>query len=484
MTDRPLETQKRLFGNTVLLSGGDGVAQLANFVFVVALARTFGRDLLGVYAFAMAVGALLSVFVSLGTHRLVLRKLSREPERTTEAVGALLAFQAGMAVALVAAVHLAAQWLDASPLMVRAVTLLAGFHVLLRLTQLFVLGYTAREKMGPAAVVAAAERITVLLLGGLAMAWGAGAELTLASMPAAALLILIVTGTYAARRFGRPRLRFQRAEIADYLRQASPFFHVIVLAALYLRLGIIYLTVLGGEAETGLFTSAEKLVAAAGMVQIMFSAALFPVVSRLWNGQREQFADLMQRAGRLILFLTLPIATLLALFAQDIVRILYGDTFSDAAAVLAAVAWVLVLRGIWQLLATAGQAADRPRLLVAGRGLGLAVLTLASLVLIPPYGAMGLVAAMLAAEIASVALLHVLLQRAGVPVMGFGSALRVVPACLLAAGLAYLTADLALWLRLGAVAGGGAAALWLFGAIRSHDLTYLRAIADSRSGRR
>lgn len=483
MTDRPLETQKRLFNNTALLSAAEVIGQLVNFAFIVCLARVFGRELLGVYAFAMAIGALLSVLVSFGTHALVLRTLSREPDRTAEATGALLGYQAGVSLLLVLAVHLTALWLGAKPLMLWVVTLVVSFHVFMCLTHLLVLGYSARQEMGPAAMVQTAPRIVILLLGGLAMLWGASAVLTLASMPVAALLILGATILFCSRRFGRPHLRLQRAEIGHYLRKGLPFFYVVVLTTLYMRLGIIYLTVLGGEDEAGLFASAERVVVAAGVVQIMFSTALFPVVSRLWEHQRERFAEFVQRATRLILFLTLPLATLLALFAEDIVRLLYGDAFNDAAGVLTVVAWVLVVRGIAQLLFTTTMAADHQQVLVTSKILGLVMLTLASLALIPSYGAMGLVAAMLISELSATTLNYWLLQRAGVPVMAFSSGLRVALACLLAAGLALLVSDLALWLRLLVVASGGATALWGFGAVRSYDLAYLRTILATPQAR-
>jgi O-antigen/teichoic acid export membrane protein len=480
MTDRPLQTQKRLFGNTALLSLAEGVSQLVNFAFVVSLARVFGREVVGVYAFSMAVGAFLSILISSGTLTLVLRKISREPDRTAETTGALLGFQICLALVLVLVAHVAARLLNASPLMVWGVTLIVGHQMLIQITQLFVVGFMAREEMLPVALLPLVRRVTMLLLAGLAMICGGRAEFTLLAMPVAALLTLIMAGVHAARRFGSPRLRLEPAEVASYLAEARPFFFVVVLSTLYSRLGIVYLTVLGGQVEAGLFASAERLVVAAGIVQAMFAAALFPVVSRLWETDRERFAELTQRAGRLVMFLALPVATLLTLFARDIVGIFYGEAFSDATGILAAVAWVLVVRGIGQLLSTTAQAADQQSVLVTSRALGLIALTLASLALIPRFGGMGLVVAMLASEILAAMLSMVALQRARVPVIGFGSVLRVVPACVLAAGLAYLVSDLALWLRVFVVAGGGAAALWICGAIRGNDLAYLRAIVESR----
>jgi O-antigen/teichoic acid export membrane protein len=380
---------------------------------------------------------------------------------------------------MILAAHLAARWLDAAPEVVWVVTCVVSFHVFSRLSNLLVLGFQARQEMAPVAAVQVAPGIVILLLGGLAMLQGAGVGVTMASMPLGALLTLAAISLFATRRFGRLRLRLRRAEITHYLRQGLPAFYVIALSALYARLGIVYVTVLAGEAEAGLFASAERLVVAAGLACVMFSTALFPVIAGLWPHERERFTELVQRAARLVLFFTLPVATLLALFAQDIVPILFGDDFTSAAVVLVTVAWLLVVRGMAQLLSTTSLAADRQRALLISKALGLALLTLGCFSLVPTYGAIGLAAVMLVSELCAAALNYELLQRSGLKVIAMSAGLRVALACLLAASLAWLAADLALWLRGLVVTAGGLLALWGFGAIRSNDMAYLRTILNS-----
>ncbi|NNC66345.1 MAG: oligosaccharide flippase family protein [Gammaproteobacteria bacterium] len=483
MREQTLQTQKRLFGNTALLLGGESIAQFANLIFVVALARIFGREVLGTYAFSMSVGALLGVLVTLGTLTLVLRRLSREPERTPEVTGALLPFQLCVALVLVLATYAAARSLNAGSLATAAVTLIVAYHVFIQVTRLLLVGYMAREEMAAAATLTVARRILILLLAGAAMGAGLGAELTLAAMPIAALVILVLSGFLATRHFGRPAFRLHCPEVLSYLAQARPFFFVVVLDTVFRRVGIIYLAALGDREAAGLFASAERLVSAAGLAQSMFFAALFPLVSRLWQSDRSQFAELAGRAGRLVLLLTLPLATLVALFARDIIDILYGAEFGEASALLSGIAWMLVIHGIARLLGTISQAADQQRILVTSKAWGLAALTLFSVVLIPWYGAPGLVAALLMGEFVSVSCNYTLLRRRNVPLMSFRSTLSVSGACLVAACVAYFGSDLTLWLRLLVVGFAGAAALWVFRALRSHDLAYLLSIAASRNAR-
>jgi O-antigen/teichoic acid export membrane protein len=362
-------------------------------------------------------------------------------------------------------------------------TAIVAFHALTRVNSLFALGFTARQEAGAVALGPLGKIGFAVLLASAAMLAGASAPVALAAMPLAALLGLTLTALYSARRFGPLQIRFRRAEILEYLRGGTPYFLVVLLTTLYTRLGIILLTALGGQAATGVYAAAERLVVAAAMLHVMFSMALLPILTQLWGSDRNRFQELAQRAGRGILLVTLPATTMLALFAKDIVDVLYADEFDHAALVLAAISWVLVIRGVSQLLSTTATATEHQPILVRSRLLGIVILTAASFVLIPTYGALGLVAATLAGEALAVALNYVLLRRAGVPLTIPTGTWRVVLACLVAAGVAWFARDLTFMWRVLVVSCAGVVALWLSGAVRAHDLAYLRTVLKARDSR-
>jgi O-antigen/teichoic acid export membrane protein len=276
------------------------------------------------------------------------------------------------------------------------------------------------------------------------------------------------------------RLRFQRTEIVTYLRDGMPYFYVVALTASYSRLGVILLTSIGGEAATGAYAAAERLVSAIATIYSMFYMALLPVITQLWKAHSDRFAEMMQRSARLTLLVTLPATTFLALFARDIVHILYGGGIPEAATVLAVIAWVLLARGFVQLVVTSATATDHQPILVRGRIVGIVLLTVAGLALIPAYGPVGLAGATLVGESAAVLFTYQRLRRAGVPLAVPPGSLRAAIACLLTAGCVWLAGDFALPWRLAVAAGAMSAGLWLSGAVRSHDFRYLRAVLRGR----
>jgi len=481
VTEQPLQAQRRLMNNTVLLSAGEIAGQVVNFVFVIALARGYGQELLGLYAFAMAVGAVLCLLMSLGTHPLLLRELSRNPGQTAAAMGGLLPFQMLVGVALLLLVQQTAYRLGFPAEVIWVLSLVVGFHLLMHLADFMTVGFDARQRMAPRALVQVSPRLGMLLLGGAAMAWGASAELALAAMPAATLLTLAAIYGFVRLHLGPMRWRLRAGEVWPYLKRGLPFFLVILLTTLYLRLGIIYLALLAGDAEAGVFAAAERLVVAAGVVHMMFGAALFPLMSRLWAGDRDDFGRILRRGMRVIVLISLPMATLLVLFAVDIINLLYGDGFDDAALVLAAVAGVLVVRGMAQILNITSIASERQATIIASKCAGIAVLTLSCLLAVPRFGALGLAGALVLSELLTTLFHYLLLRRSGMQPLTLANGGRVACACLLAALVAWFGAELHPVMRVVLVALGGGLGLWAFGAVRLHDLFYLRAIIAARA---
>ena len=88
-----MDVERKIFGNTLLLAAGQVVAQVANFGFVILFARSFGVQTFGVYSFAMAIGALLSILVSFGTNALATKEISREARTDPILIGKILPLQ-------------------------------------------------------------------------------------------------------------------------------------------------------------------------------------------------------------------------------------------------------------------------------------------------------------------------------------------------------------------------------------------------------
>lgn len=142
-----MKAERLVFKNTMTLGIGKAIGDIAIFLFLIYFSRSFGRDVLGQYAFAMATGGVLSIFVSLGFHTYTIREVSKDTRRTAEFVGQLFLLR------LVSAVFCwGLFWLAVASIGTRQETqgillIIVAYHLTNKLTGIFNAGFMAHEKM-------------------------------------------------------------------------------------------------------------------------------------------------------------------------------------------------------------------------------------------------------------------------------------------------------------------------------------------------
>ena len=340
-----------IFKNTLVLGIGKAIGDLGLILFLIYFSRSFGQDALGQYAFAMAIGGLVSIFVSLGLNAYTIRAISKDKRRGPEMVGQIFVLRAICALFYLGIIGLIAfVWISRSEAR-QILLIMVTDHFLLHLTGIFNAGFMAQEDMIRPTVLSIIRRLTILVAGSTGIYLGWPPALTLAVFPVSASLVLIATIAIFSLHYGWPLFKFNWRFIKVAVREASPFLVVIILAQFYDRIGLIILTALQGETVAGIYTAGDRILATITGFSFVFAAALFPPVSRLSAGQNEQVEDLCTWALRIVYITFCPLAVVLFVTSEQIIHIAFGKGFSDSAAVLRIVCWSLLLSGFNRILA-------------------------------------------------------------------------------------------------------------------------------------
>jgi len=478
-----VEIERRILRSTTILLGASLVSQLANFAFIVHIARVYGPGTFGEYSFALSLGALLAIFVSLGTNGLLLRKCSQEPGEWRVQVGIQFPAQMLLAIAIWLVFVVTAKLLGFSGYELRIVAIVSSFQLLTPIWGMFCIGFTSTERMAYSALSDVAIRLLILIVGSAAIWAGGTLEAVLLVLPASALIAMLILSRLAFSEFGRPQFRFDGAALIRLWREALPFFFIVALTIAYARVGLLFLRAVGGAEQVGVFASAERLVMAAGILHVTFAYAIFPAMVKLISTDRVQFRLLADRCARLILLISLPLASVLYLFAEDLIGFLFGDRYQLASGMLRIVAWLIALRGLSAVLETIGIASDHKRLVLMAKGSGLACLLILCMSLIPSMGATGLAIALLASQTLKLMIMYFALRPTGYLPAVARPCLPALFACAITVAVSSTLADQVLWLRAVVFVVLGTFLLWSFRAIRGSDLVFLRQLLSSRPGR-
>jgi O-antigen/teichoic acid export membrane protein len=465
-----LNTAVQLAGRALLLAIGLGS--------VAILTRYLGPRRYGQYGLAFSYTQLFGVLADVGIFTVVVRELSKAPERTEELVGNAFTLRLALslvAVALAVGVSLALPYEGS----VRVAIAIAGLALCLDLlVGSLTAAFQARLLMGYAVIAQVVGR--VLALGAVAavatLGLGLYGAVATASLGAAATLAL--SGGFA-RRLIRVRPRLQRRVWRQLLAASAVLGLALAINQVYLRADTLIVSLYRSYREVGLYAVGYRIADLVVAIPAVLLASVFPVVSRYVAAGDARLPAVIQLVADAFTILGVAIAVGGAILARPIIELAAGAGFADpdattSLALLLAAGALVSLNGLFgfALIAKARQA-QALWLNVSALALNLSL----NFLLVPPFGIVAAAATTLAGEVLILGGSFLLMRRH----FGFFVHFRVLPRALLAAA----AMSAALWpLRHGPaiplIALGAAvylAVLWAVGGIDREVLRRLRAPA-------
>jgi O-antigen/teichoic acid export membrane protein len=144
-----------------------------------------------------------------------------------------------------------------------------------------------------------------------------------------------------------------------------------------------------GAVSVGFYSAAMRIVFAFMMLDRVMSFVFFPLVSRVWKSDRVRFSDISNQFTRMLLVLTIPVCLLSFTFAPELVSVIYGPEYKEAAEVLRLLVWFFFFTSLNTLylfgLMAAGLEGRYARIMLWGTLTQVGLMT----ALISPFGVTG-----------------------------------------------------------------------------------------------
>ena len=369
-----------------MLAVAEILGKVSTLVFLVAAARELGEGDFGAFAYALSFSTLVATLPSWGFDTLVIRGASAD----AAAAPRLLSESIAMRVLIATPVFLVAGFAGAilrpsresavAFVLVLAATLIDVFCDAGRSVA------TARQRPTGISVALVAQRLLTAVLAVLALVAGWGlvglAAAYLAATVAGAFLTLV-----AVARIGiRPSISLvtRRGLRVFFGRSLAIGVNSVIAMALF-RVDAVVLQAIKGDDAVGVYAAAYRIIETVMFLSWSISRAVFPAMSaapepwRVARGVEKGFAALAT--------LYVPFGTGLALLAQPLLELLYGEPYASRGA--GAARWlapVPVLFALGYLCIYGLNARGREWKAAWGTGIAAAVNLVANLLLIPEYG--------------------------------------------------------------------------------------------------
>jgi O-antigen/teichoic acid export membrane protein len=327
--DRARSTSK----NAAFLLLGTFVRMIGNFLFVL-----YSADCLGLTGFGRLniANHLFELFVSLNAAAAAIM-LTRDVSRWQRNLDRLVSAAMLLAIGLSCIVPLvmvgigflfgySAETMEA--LMIASVAILPS-----ALCVLFEAVFVARHQSRYVAMGSSIESILRVTLGIWVLHLGFGISMLMW------ILVIVRSGLLlfywlSLVRITQFRFHYSRASFRRYVWRWRMFAAENWMATIYTSLDLLMVSAGAGEVAAGLYSAALKIVRLAGVFPKSFTAAVFPVMSRLHSESQARFHQLFKNSTRILCIVALPITIGGAVIAHRIIAIMYKPEYAQAAPLL------------------------------------------------------------------------------------------------------------------------------------------------------
>lgn len=314
-------------------SGALGVASIA---FVT---RALGAENFGEYSLVLTISYVFSVLGSFGLDPLLAREIVKEGADEKKIIERIFFTRTTLLLCFLSLGAAFAFFLPYSFTVKLGVVIAAVGSLLFSLAQLLTGVFQKHLKTAVPALAEVAVRCAQLLFSFLLYIKGAGTFSFLFVFVAGGALNLAIAYHWVAAHTGfrfRPWLFYKSAREGFFLvvREGWPFAASAVLTLVYFRGDAIILSLMYSSREVGIYGAAYKVLENAIFIPIAFAGLIMPLLSRYFFVDPLKFRAVFQKSFDFLAALAVPFAAGGAYLSADIMRLLGGGGFEDAAAPL------------------------------------------------------------------------------------------------------------------------------------------------------
>jgi polysaccharide transporter, PST family len=369
----------------------DSLLRMSVGLFVgVWIARYLGPVQFGQYSFALAFVTIFSVVGALAVDASVVRDIVKEPSAKDEILGTatFLKFLGGLLAAALCMVAIIV--LRPEEAVVKWLVIILAAGIMFQAMDTIALWFQAQVQSkytvwakNIAVLIMTSVKVTLVLLNApiVAFAWAGLAEALLSA------LALIIVYHVIGQRISTWLPDLHRAKVL--LRESWPLLISAITAVLYLRMDVVMLGEMHSEAAVGIYGAATRISEAWYFIPMALVASLQPSIMQAKKHSEELFQTRLRNVYNLMSALSISVATVVTLFADQLVRLLFGQSYEAAGAVLVVHVWAAVAVSLGVASSQYLIAENLQKISMYRTTIGLMCNLGLNLLLIPKYGALG-----------------------------------------------------------------------------------------------
>ncbi len=375
--------------NTSYLTLALILQKIISFTYFTLLARYVGPASLGKYYFAISFTTIFAIFIDLGFANVLTREVAKDSSRTQKWLANIVSLKIPLALVALLAVFILINVLGYDEQTRNLVYISSICMVLDSFTSTFFSVVRGYHNLKYESISSVVFQLIVLGFGYSALLFGGGlvpAMFALALASSYNFVYALIILRSKLKIF--IKLAYDKVLIKEILIISWPFAAYAIFQRLYTYLDSVFLSILAGDEQVGLYQIAFKIIFALQFLPLAFTASLYPAMSTYWHSNREQLLISFERALSYLIIISLPIIVGAVVLADKIVLLFkagYGAALLPLQISIISLFFIFINFPIGSLL----NACDRQRKNTFNMGLVMVVSVVLNLLLIPHWQAVG-----------------------------------------------------------------------------------------------
>lgn len=316
--------------------------RVVGFIFQVLVVRRLGGDQLGQYAIVLAWAGLFSVLGDLGITQYFTREVARSHEKNSEYFWDVVLLRIILAIFASAVTTIGAIIHPYPPEIVLGIFLYTLTY-LFSAIQVPLAGLIAgNERLDITSVFDVIGQVIFLVTGSIFLFAGFDyVWLVVASFLNFPVLIFMSIRVIRRNHFTPPKFKVNTRHWLRLIAAGLPFGFIQLALSFSFQVDTIILSNFVSTTHVGWYNIAYSLVFTFMTITRAFNVAILPTLARQHAADPEATRPWYYRSVKMIMFLSLPIATGITLISRDLANTLYGSENLPAAIILAIIIWDL-----------------------------------------------------------------------------------------------------------------------------------------------
>lgn len=330
---------KTIFRNSAILTVQHITINLISIFVIGFIARRLGRSDYGIYSLAFAFPAVFEFLGSFGLRPLTIREIARNRENSFDYLGKVIPARVIFIGLMGITVFISAIIMNYEKRVVLAITIALLASMFELLSRIILDVFQAFEEMGKVAIRDITVRIFTALASISVLLSGQGLYSVCLVYAAGALLGLIINLFLFQRRFPFPSLKISPSFIYDNLREGSSYVVIGFASMLFTKIDVILLSKMTDNTSVGVYNASATLLYRLIFMADSVATAAFPAISQLFWVDVMEANRIFNRSFLTILLISLPVSLGGAMLSQQIIFLIYGNSYSETVKIFSIMIW-------------------------------------------------------------------------------------------------------------------------------------------------